>query len=141
MAVAACFYCHVYSMRNRIDYGLNMKLCVCLGIISLALWVRVYLIERSEALFKVTLVSIGSALLLGLEILDFPPLYRIFDAHSLWHCGTTITTQIYSTHTEQKITEKKEIERKKREIEQPTQLIPRLHAFLVIIIYFQKLKQ
>ena len=77
-------------MRNRIDYGLNMKLCVCLGIISLALWVRVYLIERSEALFKVSLISIASALLLGLEILDFPPLYRIFDAHSLWHCGTRI---------------------------------------------------
>lgn len=88
LALFACFYSHVYSMRNRIDYGLNMKLCVCLGIISLALWVRVYLIERSEALFKVSLISIGSALLLGLEILDFPPLYRIFDAHSLWHCGT-----------------------------------------------------
>lgn len=83
-----CYCYHVYHMAGKIDYGLNMKICVLLGILSVALWVRVYLVERSEALFKVTLVSIASSLLLGLEILDFTPLYRIFDAHSLWHCGT-----------------------------------------------------
>lgn len=64
-----------------------MQICIIVGLASVVLWVRVYLIEREKHLFRVALLSIGSSALLGLEILDFPPICGLFDAHSLWHAG------------------------------------------------------
>ena len=31
----------------------------------------------------------------GLEVLDFSPIFRVFDAHSLWHAATIPITFVY----------------------------------------------
>jgi len=79
---------HVGIMTHRFDYGLNMKICVFIGLSSVLLWVRLYLVERRDHLFKLAALSIFSSALLALEILDFPPIWGYFDAHSLWHAAT-----------------------------------------------------
>jgi len=32
---------------------------------------------------------------LSLEVLDFPPIWWVFDAHSLWHAGTVPLTILF----------------------------------------------
>ena len=81
------FRFHVGIMSHRFDYGLNMKVCVFIGLSSVLLWVRLYLVERRDHLFKLAALSIFSSALLALEILDFPPIWGYFDAHALWHAG------------------------------------------------------
>ena len=84
------FRFHVGIMTHRFDYGLNMKICVLIGLSSVLLWVRLYLVERRDHLFKLAALSIFSSALLALEILDFPPIWGYFDAHSLWHAGKVL---------------------------------------------------
>ena len=76
-------------MIQHFDYGLNMQICVVIGLSSVLLWVRLYLVERREHLFRLAALSIFSSALLALEILDFPPIWGYFDAHSLWHAGSS----------------------------------------------------
>jgi len=64
-----------------------MQICVIVGLASVVLWVRLYLIEREMHLFRLAALSVGSSALVALEILDFPPIYGLIDAHALWHLG------------------------------------------------------
>lgn len=72
------------------DYGYNMGIAVSLGIgtsIAWIVWAARYQ-QTCPFAWKVLVATLGPYLVLPLELMDFPPLFGLLDAHSLWHLGT-----------------------------------------------------
>ena len=63
----------IYMHYVKFDYGYHVGLCVTAG-----LWAFV--------------IGVNAAVLL--EILDFPPLWHVVDAHALWHLCTVPLTYV-----------------------------------------------
>lgn len=109
----------LYLLSNRrLDYTYNMTICLAVGFVHNLLWimyahmpsimqqVRMSLLrlarDRSLAHSKAILSpkqcrSLELLVLLmfaapALELFDFPPLFRLLDAHALWHCATVPLT-------------------------------------------------
>lgn len=88
-----------YLLFDKINYQYNMTVNITLGISSTLFWMiwcfnrfRKY---KSRYLFKCVFCFLLMNLFLALEIFDFPPIFYIFDAHSLWHLGTIFIHPIY----------------------------------------------
>ena len=99
LILSFCFNHASYLLFHKIDYQYNMKVNVALGIASTAFWI-VWCFNRFRKykcryLLKCILSLLLMNLFLGLEIFDFPPIFYIFDAHSLWHLGTVFLHPIY----------------------------------------------
>lgn len=95
VVVLVLFLAHVgYLSLVRFDYGYNMMASVVVGSLQLLLWVvwsiAQYVRKTSRRHYAyLALVSVaGTAAAMFLELLDFPPILRILDAHSLWHLAT-----------------------------------------------------
>ena len=77
----------------RFDFGFNIQICVFIGLLTIALNIRIYLVEtdliQKENLFKIARLSVISSFLITLEVFDFPPVFGVLDSHALWH-GVTI---------------------------------------------------
>ena len=91
------------SILPRFDYSYNMAFNLALGVMHNLLWL-LYSLPRPASLLKrfpyapksyhpsyayktgvfVALTTAATAL----EVFDFPPVYRILDAHALWHLST-----------------------------------------------------
>lgn len=91
------------SILPRFDYSYNMAFNLALGVMHNLLWL-LYSLPRPVSLLKkfpytsktyrpsyaykagvfVALTTAATAL----EVFDFPPVYRILDAHALWHLST-----------------------------------------------------
>ncbi|CAG2160189.1 unnamed protein product [Oppiella nova] len=91
MPFLAFFTYHIhYLFYIHFDYGYNMKVNVCTGILSSTGWLLWCYLNRHKGrhiwkcVFSIFLLNF----LLLLEVYDFPPIAFIFDAHSLWHLGT-----------------------------------------------------
>nr|XP_033775149.1 post-GPI attachment to proteins factor 3 isoform X2 [Geotrypetes seraphini] len=85
------FACHVsYLSLGRFDYGYNMAANVAFGLVNLLWWLGWCL--RNQAylpyVWKCEVVVLLLQALALLELLDFPPLLWVFDAHALWHLST-----------------------------------------------------
>lgn len=84
-----------YMLFVHFDYAYNMKVCLALGLCQTFLWLA-WLLRTDHpgrphmARF---LVLIHFAMLL--EVLDFPPFFGLFDAHSLWHAATVPLTYLW----------------------------------------------
>jgi hypothetical protein len=67
-----------------------MKACIIVGLSQNILWLfwasQNY--KTRPYAWKMILVVVSITLAMSFEILDFPPLFRIIDAHSLWHAAT-----------------------------------------------------
>eukprot|EP00890_Picochlorum_soloecismus_P006626 jgi/Picsp_1/789/NSC_04278-R1_per1-like family protein len=92
--VLSLFYLrHAYFMHYvKFDYGYHVGLCIAAGLVQSIIWL-VWTFSSSEGRshpgrkYLVSfIVSVNIAVLL--EILDFPPLLGIVDAHALWHLAT-----------------------------------------------------
>ncbi|XP_032647189.1 GPI-specific phospholipase A2-like PGAP3 isoform X2 [Chelonoidis abingdonii] len=83
--------CHVsYLTLVRFDYGYNMAANVAIGLLNLFWWLG-WCIRNQQRLPYVRKCVVVVLLLQGLallELLDFPPLFWIFDAHAIWHIST-----------------------------------------------------
>jgi hypothetical protein len=90
------FFGHVYSLLTDFDYGHNMFYCISASLITAGIYLFWFVREVSAgrgrrslgALFLLIAIGLGSALF---EILDFPPIFWTFDAHSLFHAATIPT--------------------------------------------------
>uniref|UniRef100_A0A4W3HPL5 Post-GPI attachment to proteins factor 3 n=1 Tax=Callorhinchus milii TaxID=7868 RepID=A0A4W3HPL5_CALMI len=82
---------HVWYLTYvRFDYGYNMAANTLIGVVNLLWWLGWCLWQRRvlpyvwKCMIVVTMLH-GFALL---ELLDFPPLLWVLDAHALWHFST-----------------------------------------------------
>ncbi|KAL1971235.1 hypothetical protein VTN77DRAFT_187 [Rasamsonia byssochlamydoides] len=78
------------------DYTYNMVANVVVGIIQNLLWTW-FSVARYTKYFQSWTAWPGMIvawvmLAMSLELLDFPPWWRLIDAHSLWHLGTVVPT-------------------------------------------------
>ncbi|XP_054080671.1 post-GPI attachment to proteins factor 3 isoform X3 [Rissa tridactyla] len=83
--------CHIsYLTLVRFDYGYNMAANAAIGLLNLAWWLRWCLRNRPRLphVWKCAAVVLLLQALALLELLDFPPLFWVLDAHALWHIGT-----------------------------------------------------
>ncbi|OBZ89133.1 Protein PER1 [Choanephora cucurbitarum] len=79
-----------------------MLLYTIIGTLQVLVWIGWYAqqkadpdaVNRSYAHLAV-ISGVGVSLALCLELFDFPPLWRVFDAHSLWHLSTIPLTAIW----------------------------------------------
>ncbi|KAE9556744.1 hypothetical protein FO519_000150 [Halicephalobus sp. NKZ332] len=87
---------HVISLLMNFDYGHNMKYCIAISVTTAFIYISWAAKEMAsgrtrKSLFILLLtiaVGLGSA---GFEVLDFPPIFWVFDAHSLFHAATIPT--------------------------------------------------
>ncbi|KAI8380462.1 Per1-like protein [Choanephora cucurbitarum] len=103
-SVCVCLYiAHViYLTAFSFDYVYNMIANVIIGTLQVLVWIGWYVqqkvdpdaVNRSYAHLAV-ISGVGVSLALCLELFDFPPLWRVFDAHSLWHLSTIPLTAIW----------------------------------------------
>ena len=95
-----CLGCHVHHMLLvKFDYDLNMKRCVIVGLLTSLFWLTWLKIVRGKGhptahlLLSFILLAYASLLL---ELLDFPPLLGLLDAHAIWHmCTIPLTFKFY----------------------------------------------
>jgi hypothetical protein len=80
---------HVRHMAwVRFDYGLNMRLCVALGVAHSLLWACWAHGTRHPLRWRLLALLLSAHAASLLELLDFPPLRGALDAHALWHAAT-----------------------------------------------------
>ena len=87
---------HFYHMlKVKFDYGLNVMLCAAVGILQQLMWCIWALKQdhpQKQRLFLFVVLINGA---LCLEILDFPPVMGLLDAHALWHLCTIPLTYMW----------------------------------------------
>jgi hypothetical protein len=87
---------HAYYMAFiKFDYGYNMKLCIAVGLATALAWLvwvsRVRHPGRRTLYQFMALVHVAMLL----EVLDFPPVFWLLDAHALWHAATVPLTYLW----------------------------------------------
>lgn len=100
------FLVHVaYMSFVSFDYLYNMIACGVVAVIQGTLWVGWYLVitgwcsgsssSSASYAYLILLSTLGNALAVSLEVFDFPPVARVFDAHSLWHLATIAVAPLW----------------------------------------------
>lgn len=93
LTCAALYIGHIsYLTLWRWDYTYNMAANVAAGVVQNILW-STYSVRRYRRLKKPWAAWPGMIvawiiMAMSLELLDFPPVKGLLDAHSLWHLGT-----------------------------------------------------
>uniref|UniRef100_A0A2N9FVM2 Post-GPI attachment to proteins factor 3 n=1 Tax=Fagus sylvatica TaxID=28930 RepID=A0A2N9FVM2_FAGSY len=85
----------LYLNFYKLDYGLNMKVCVAMGVIQLLVWAIWAGVTRHPSRWKLWFVVVGGGLAMLLEIYDFPPYQGFVDAHALGHATTIPSTYLW----------------------------------------------
>lgn len=101
LVLVGFFIAHIsYLSFWSFDYGYNMAANVTVGIIHTFVWI-VWAVrhvqkngKEARYAYKQVIMVVLLALSMSLELLDFPPLWLTFDAHSLWHLSTIPITFI-----------------------------------------------
>ncbi|XVE58615.1 hypothetical protein DITRI_Ditri04bG0183700 [Diplodiscus trichospermus] len=84
----------LYLNFYKLDYGLNMKVCMAMGVAEIVIWGVWAGVTSHPSLWKVWLFNVGATLAMLLEIYDFPPYKGFVDAHALWHAACIPLTYI-----------------------------------------------
>ncbi|RKF59531.1 Protein PER1-like protein [Erysiphe neolycopersici] len=89
----------LYLKLYKWDYKYNMMANVIVGVAQNAMWswfsVRQYFKSGQFWATWPGIVVTWIMMTMGLELMDFPPLWGHIDAHSLWHLGTVAPTIIW----------------------------------------------
>jgi len=100
IAISVGYLYHVYYMTFvRFDYGYNMKVGIGLGLVHNCLWIYFIARTRRRYQWKLFLSLVWTQMALLLEVFDFPPVWGIFDAHSLWHAVTIPVGFLWYSYT------------------------------------------
>uniref|UniRef100_A0A7S4D834 Post-GPI attachment to proteins factor 3 n=1 Tax=Heterosigma akashiwo TaxID=2829 RepID=A0A7S4D834_HETAK len=93
----ALWYCsHVYYMTFVLfDYGYNVKVAIFLGSVNFLIWLFYTGRIRRRYQWKMIASLVWTHASLALEIYDIPPIFGIFDSHSLWHALTIPVGYLY----------------------------------------------
>lgn len=85
------FLWHIsYLSLGRFNYSYNMIIGITLGLLTNFHWLLWYSKSgyKTDYAWKQVIFTIGISLAMSLEIWDFPPIFGLVDAHSLWHLST-----------------------------------------------------
>ncbi|GMP70120.1 hypothetical protein CsSME_00029108 [Camellia sinensis var. sinensis] len=85
----------LYLNFYQLDYGLNMKVCLGMGLAQLLIWAIWAGITCHPSRWRLWIVVIGGGIATLLEIYDFPPYSGFVDAHALWHATTIPLTYLW----------------------------------------------
>ncbi|KAH8486363.1 hypothetical protein H0E87_025393 [Populus deltoides] len=85
----------LYLNCYNLDYGLNIKVCVAMGVAQLLIWAVWAGVTHHPSWSKLWVAVVGGGLAMLLEIYDFPPYHRFVDAHALWHATTIPLTYLW----------------------------------------------
>nr|CAH0107193.1 unnamed protein product [Daphnia galeata] len=92
IAIGFYFVYHSYTtFFVKMDYGYNMLINIAFGavnIIGWSIWCLKYYKKRPYVKQCAAFIGLVAFTTL-LEVLDFPPLFWVFDAHALWHLSTS----------------------------------------------------
>ncbi|KAJ1992398.1 hypothetical protein H4R33_001017 [Dimargaris cristalligena] len=94
----AAFVAHVaYLSLWKFDYSYNMTANIIVGLISNSVWISWSFSNRliHPLAWRPTICVLLISAATSLELFDFPPLWGIFDAHSLWHAATIPITYMF----------------------------------------------
>jgi hypothetical protein len=94
------------TLLPRFDYTYNMAANLVVGLVHNALWLlypwgSIPLFPGREKHYRPNFslqpakFVLFTTLATSLELFDFPPWYRIVDAHALWHLATVPITPIW----------------------------------------------
>ncbi|KAI3757562.1 hypothetical protein L6452_05103 [Arctium lappa] len=75
----------LYLNCYQFDYGLNMKVCVTMGVAQVLIWGVWAGVSNHPSRLKVWLVALGDGLIIFFQYYDFPPYWGFLDAHAVWH--------------------------------------------------------
>ncbi|XP_033639470.1 post-GPI attachment to proteins factor 3-like [Asterias rubens] len=98
LPVAAFFLMHAFYLGfTKFSYGYNMKVNLTIAILNSVCWIvwSIYVWTRQRYAWKACIPILLGNLLTLLELGDFPPIWWVFDAHSLWHGGTAPLAVIF----------------------------------------------
>lgn len=101
-AVSSLFYlkhiCHLAFVD--FNYGYNMKVNIATAMLNFAVMVMwsAWHIKEQPYLWKAIASIVSINLCILLEVLDFPPFWWTFDAHSLWHASTIPLVILYASY-------------------------------------------
>uniref|UniRef100_A0A2K6D686 Post-GPI attachment to proteins factor 3 n=1 Tax=Macaca nemestrina TaxID=9545 RepID=A0A2K6D686_MACNE len=79
-----------YLSLIRFDYGYNLVANMAIGLVNVVWWLA-WCLWNQQRLPHVRKCMVVVLLLQGLsllELLDFPPLFWVLDAHAIWHIST-----------------------------------------------------
>ena len=98
--IALLYVWHVFRMQTVLfDYGFHVALCIGAGAVQTVTWAVWALGSKAgkahpgRTALLTFMVTLNVAMLL--EVLDFPPVWRVVDAHSLWHAATAPLTVLW----------------------------------------------
>ncbi|XP_012219676.1 post-GPI attachment to proteins factor 3 [Linepithema humile] len=83
---------HLWS--GKINYGYNMTLNVAIGLTTFAITMLWWYLNSNKLphAYLIGWFNIFTVFVTSLELIDFPPIYWVFDTHSLWHANTIFLT-------------------------------------------------
>ncbi|XP_022227796.1 post-GPI attachment to proteins factor 3 [Drosophila obscura] len=86
-----------YLSVGKFNYSFNMKVNIATGVLSAVGWfIWCHRVRTRRPYFKRILrFYVLFALAMSLELLDFPPICWILDAHALWHFATVPLVSLY----------------------------------------------
>lgn len=88
------------------DYGYHVKVCIAAGTAQSLLWLGWALAARPPhpgRRYLLGFIAAVNACML-LEILDFPPLMQVLDAHAMWHAATAPLVLLFYRFIEADVT-------------------------------------
>ncbi|RZC42421.1 post-GPI attachment to proteins factor 3, partial [Asbolus verrucosus] len=82
---------------GRFDYGYNMQLNIIIGTFTAICWFGwcTYNRIRQPYVWKCAVFVALAGIVMLLEIIDRPPIFWVFDCHSLWHLSTAPLTCLF----------------------------------------------
>jgi hypothetical protein len=85
-----------YLSTGRFDYSYNMLACTVFGVTHNIIWLVWAFLNRTAPHSNTILLCIlWITAAMSLEVFDFPPVWDIFDAHSLWHGATVFLVPLW----------------------------------------------
>ena len=77
-----------YMLYVKFDYGYNMAVCICLGVAGAIMWLMFCCLVRHPGRQSLLTFIVLVYVAMLFEVMDFPPLMGLIDAHCIWHALT-----------------------------------------------------
>ena len=84
-----------YMLFVKFDYGFNVMLCILIGVLQQVMWCSWAVVVRHPSKHRLIVFVVLINAALSLEVLDFPPIAGLLDAHALWHLCTVPLTYMW----------------------------------------------